>query len=162
MMWLSCLELTDAKWWMKHGGDQTLLSYGAPRGEADLSVVPVSHLDWIAALPLMHVDQHRIFVHAGVDPDLPLERQDREHLVWKRYRDSDERGHGERHVVHGHHPFQDGPLRKRGRTDLDTLAWRTGRLVVGVFDDAIPGGPIDLIEIKREGAPGLEALTPSS
>jgi serine/threonine protein phosphatase 1 len=29
-----------------------------------------------------------------------------------------------------------------------TLAWRTGRLVIGIFDDAKPGGPADFIEIK--------------
>jgi serine/threonine protein phosphatase 1 len=28
------------------------------------------------------------------------------------------------------------------------LAWKTGRLVVGVFDDGIPGGPIEILEIK--------------
>ena len=35
-----------------------------------------------------------------------------------------------------------------GRTNLDTLAWRTGRLVIGVFDDDRPGGPVDFIVIK--------------
>ncbi len=35
-----------------------------------------------------------------------------------------------------------------GRTNLDTLAWRTGRLTVGVFDDDRPGGPIDFIVVR--------------
>ena len=34
-----------------------------------------------------------------------------------------------------------------GRTDLDTFAWYTGRLVVGVFEDEMAGGPIDCIEV---------------
>ena len=35
----------------------------------------------------------------------------------------------------------------QGRTNLDTRAWRTGRLVIGVFDDEKAGGPIDFISV---------------
>jgi serine/threonine protein phosphatase 1 len=102
-------------------------------------------------LPTMHVDRHRVYVHAGVNPDLPLDAQDPQALLWKRYRDvDDQRGHGTRHVVHGHHPFKDGPITIEGRTNLDTLAWHTGRLVVGVFDDDVPGGPVSLLEVRGE------------
>jgi hypothetical protein len=31
----------------------------------------------------------------------------------------------------------------------DTLAWRTGRLVVAVFDDSKPGAAVEYIEIKK-------------
>ena len=37
------------------------------------------------SLPLMHVDAHRLYVHAGVDPDVPLDRQSEATLLWKRY-----------------------------------------------------------------------------
>jgi serine/threonine protein phosphatase 1 len=40
-----------------------------------------------------------------------------------------------------------------GRTNLDTLAWRTGQLTIGVFDDDRPGGPVDFIIIKGAPAP---------
>ena len=73
-------------------------------------------------------------------------------LLWKRYPRDDAAGHGARHVVHGHDPDPEGPLRLAGRTALDTLAWRSGRLVVGVFDDARPGGPVDLVEVRRRPA----------
>ena len=33
------------------------------------------------------------------------------------------------------------------RTDLDTFAWYTGRLVIGVFDDGRGGGPVEFIEV---------------
>ena len=98
-------------------------------------------------LPLMHIDAHRIFVHAGVDRFKPLDQQDSQVLFWKLYDDNDEGGHDRRHVVHGHHQFEDGPIKHPGRTDLDTFAWYTGRLVVGVFDDEMAGGPIDCIEV---------------
>ena len=57
-------------------------------------------------------------------------------------------GFGDRHVVHGHDNDPEGPLLYPGRTNLDTAAWRTGRLTVGIFDDDRPGGPVDLIEVR--------------
>jgi serine/threonine protein phosphatase 1 len=136
-------------WWVGNGGGKTLISYGhAPAGLIDYSVVPEAHLTWLDALPLMHVDQHRVYVHAGVDRFKPLDQQDQQTLLWKLYDGGDEGGHDKRHVVHGHHQFAEGPICLTGRTDLDTFAWYTGRLVIGVFNDDVAGGPIDLIEVK--------------
>jgi serine/threonine protein phosphatase 1 len=136
-------------WWIDNGGGHTLVSYGHPRqGDIDLSVVPKEHLYWIAKLPLMHVDTHRVFVHAGVEPHIALDKQPAQVLTWKLYNHNTDKGHGDRHVVHGHHQHENGPKLYKNRTNLDTLAWYTGRLVVGVFDDDKPGGPVDLIEIK--------------
>jgi serine/threonine protein phosphatase 1 len=134
--------------WLDNGGGATLISYGQSLGEfADPGVIPESHLAWLEALPLLHVDAHRVYVHAAVDPLRPLDDQDPEILLWHRYPPEDTRGHGGRHVVHGHHPFADGPHTFGDRTDLDTLAWNTSRLVVGVFDDALAGGPIEFLEV---------------
>lgn len=138
------------EWWIGNGGGATLMSYGhAPAGLVDYEVVPKAHLEWLDKLPLMHVDQHRVFVHAGVDPTYPLDEQKLQVLTWWLYPNGADIGHGDRHVVHGHHQFADGPKCFVNRTDLDTFAWHTGRLVVGVFDDDAAGGPIDLIEVKR-------------
>ena len=61
-----------------NGGGATLISYGQNYGDiVNVKVVPEQHLRWIEALPLMHVDRHRVYVHAGVDPDLPLVALDR-------------------------------------------------------------------------------------
>lgn len=128
--------------WIEEGGDAALASYGgAP------AAVPQAHLAWLDRLRLMHVDSHRVYVHAGVDPDLPLEAQSEATLLWKRYPKGFSRGHGERHVVHGHDNDPEGPLLFEGRTNLDTKAWQTGRLTVGVFDDDRAGGPVDLIVV---------------
>jgi serine/threonine protein phosphatase 1 len=149
MMWECCKNLSELGWWVKNGGDQTLLSYGqSATATLQVSVVPAEHLDWIAKLPSMYVDQHRIFVHAGVDDSLPLDHQGDQVLLWKRYPEGFKRGHGKYHVVHGHDAKPDGPFLTKGRTNLDTLAWRTGRLVIGLFDDDIPGGPLELLEIQ--------------
>ncbi|MGZ5871807.1 MAG: metallophosphoesterase [Bradyrhizobium sp.] len=132
--------------WIAKGGDTALASYGG-----DPASVPQAHIDWLDGLGLTYVDAHRLYVHAGVDPEIPLERQSEETLLWKRYPKGFPDGFGELHVVHGHDNCPDGPLLYKGRTNLDTLAWRTGRLTIGVFDDARPGGPFDFIVIK--GAP---------
>jgi serine/threonine protein phosphatase 1 len=135
--------------WMGKGGDAALASYGG-----DPAAVPASHIDWLDRLQLMHVDAHRVYVHAGVDPQLPLDQQSEATLLCKRYSKECSGGFGTLHVVHGHDNHPEGPLLHEGRTNLDTLAWRTGRLTVGVFDDDRPGGPIDFIMIR--GAPAAE------
>jgi serine/threonine protein phosphatase 1 len=129
--------------WIAKGGDATIASYGG-----DPSAIPGDDVAWLDGLPLLHVDANRIFVHAGLDPALPLDAQPVHTLLWKRYPKGDKQGFGGRHVVHGHHSVADGPELYEGRTNLDTLAWRTGRLVTGVFDDARPGGPVDFVVVK--------------
>lgn len=161
-MMLQCLERRqDMPWWARNGGTQTLMSYGATDGmllRAAADLVPAHHIEWVKSLPLYFEDEHRIFVHAGVEVDVPMEKQSAETLQWHNYRDSDPRGLGSKHVVHGHDRRADGPLLLRGRTNLDTAAWRYGRLVIGVFEDEKPGGPVDLIEIR---GPDIETLIPT-
>jgi serine/threonine protein phosphatase 1 len=147
MMWECCRHLSEIDWWLRNGGGETLSSYGASNS-FDLSAVPPAHLDWIAKLPSLHVDQHRIYVHAGLDHTLPLNQQSDQTLLWKRYPEGFRKGFGTRHVVHGHDAKPDGPILTKGRTNLDTLAWKTGHLVVGVFEDGIAGGPIEILEVK--------------
>jgi serine/threonine protein phosphatase 1 len=133
--------------WMAKGGDAALASYGGAAAD-----VPPAHIAWLDQLVLMHVDPHRLYVHAGVDPEIPLDRQSEATLLWKRYPKGFSEGFGKLHVVHGHDNFPDGPLLYEGRSNLDTQAWRTGRLMVAVFDDERPGGPVDFIEVR--GPPG--------
>lgn len=154
---LTCLRAPGLinQWWIPNGGGQTLLSYGAREGTSvfdAIASIPKDHVDWLTDLPRVHVDKHRVFVHAGVQDGIPLEEQDDEKMAWMLYPDGAEDGHGERHVVHGHHQFDDGPKCYKGRTDLDTFAWYTGRLVIGVFDDDVAGGPVDFIEVIGEPA----------
>jgi serine/threonine protein phosphatase 1 len=133
--------------WIEKGGDATIKSY-----DGDPSAIPQADVAWLDGLPLMHTDTHRIYVHAGLDPALPPEAQDEHTLLWRRYPKGDSAGFGGRHVVHGHNSNADGPELLEGRTNLDTLAWRTGRLVTGVFDDNKPGGPVDFVVVRGSPA----------
>jgi Calcineurin-like phosphoesterase len=149
MMWQACNKQVELNWWIENGGDTTLASYRELSGAVDIStnIVPRSHLQWISDLKLMHVDRHRVYVHAAVDPEIPLKQQSERTLLWKRYPDGYGKGHGRRHVVHGHHATAQGPIVMSGKTNLDSLAWKTGRLVVGVFDDDQPGAASEYLEI---------------
>jgi serine/threonine protein phosphatase 1 len=128
--------------WLEKGGDTALASYSG-----DTADIPVHDIAWLDGRPLFYEDMHRVYVHAGVDPARPLRKQDPMVLLTKRYADDDDCGLGPKHVVHGHDRHADGPLLLHNRSNLDTNAWATGRLVIGVFDDDLPGGPVELIEI---------------
>lgn len=135
--------------WLDNSGATTLRSY-APESDdiPDPAIVPSDHRAWLQRLQTIFVDAHRVYVHAGVDPELPLDQQSEATLLCKRYPKEFFGGFGARHVVHGHDNHPEGPLLYEGRTNLDTAAWRTGRLVVGVFDDDRPGGPVDFIVVR--------------
>ncbi len=127
--------MRDEAIWLRNGGVATIASY-AGRPER-------SHLQWWAAQPTLHKDAHRAYVHAGVLESLPLteEAQGEEVLLWHRLAKGRD-VHWGLHIVHGHTPVLNGPDRLEGRTNLDTGAVFTGRLVVGVFDDGTSGGPL--------------------
>lgn len=153
VMLAGCLGVLH--WWLPNGGGATLLSYGGENGGSAseaIALVPKEHLEWMASRPIMHNDGKRLFVHAGIQDGIPLDKQDEQKNTWMLYPDGAEDGYSfgdwDLHVVHGHHQHENGPMLFAGRSNFDTFAWFTGRLVVGVFDDDVAGGPIATIEIK--------------
>lgn len=111
--------------WLHSGGRETLQSF---RGQIDQR-----YLDWMARLPLFFQDDQRIFVHAGLEPGVPLERQTRESLLWIREPFFRTRRSFGKHVVHGHTPI--GPQQLKRRTNIDAGAVFTGNLCVAVFSE---------------------------
>ncbi len=122
-----------ANYWFAQGGAETLRSYDA-RSAADL---PDAHVDWLRSLPLKYDDGRRFFVHAGVDPDQPLNAQRDADLLWIREPFlSDRRDHG-RLIVHGHTPTKGRkPDWRTNRLNIDTGAVFGGPLTAAVFEDA--------------------------
>jgi len=90
MMLEACNNLAELSWWIGNGGDRTLASYGSDN--CDPRNVPSAHLNWIANLPLMHVDQHTVFVRAAIDPTISLHQQSEQTLLWKRYPEGYQQG----------------------------------------------------------------------
>lgn len=125
--------------WVSNGGGATISSYDGD--------VTKDHLEFVESLKTIHWDKHRVYVHAGVDAAYPLKDQPEGVTQWMRYPAGANIGYKDLHVVHGHTPKRDGPELFSNRTNLDTGAVFTGRLVVGVFDDEVPGGPQKLIEV---------------
>ncbi len=119
--------------WLTQGGAETLQSYGVKRARE----LPDEHVDWLRSLPLSYDDGRRFFVHAGIDPQKPLDAQSERDLLWIREPFlSDRRDYG-RLIVHGHTPLSTGAPDWRGnRLNLDTGAVFGGPLTAAVFTDA--------------------------
>jgi serine/threonine protein phosphatase 1 len=145
--------------WLEHGGGETLRSYGVDPEDVLSENIPREHLRWMTALPKTTGDGHRIYVHAGLEPGTPIERQKEATFLWIRERFLQARASGfEAHIVHGHTPIWDGkrtasePELLEHRTNLDTAAYATGVLTVAVFEAGTPGGPVEVLRICGEAA----------
>lgn len=125
--------------WWKNGGNLTMASYDGR--------VPDDHREWMDSLPRLVHDTHRVYVHAGVDENYNLDDQSEQVTQWFRYPLGADIGYRDQHVVHGHTPKKHGPELYSNRTNLDTGAYKRGVLFVGVFDDDIGGGPVELIKV---------------
>lgn len=133
LMALEAIEgIAPAEFWLSQGGAATLRSYGVSHA----SDLPRQHVDWLRSLHFAYDDDRRLFVHAGINPDRPLDAQDESDLVWIREPFlSDRRDHG-RLIVHGHTPLTDRkPDLRSNRLNLDTAAVFGGPLTAAVFDD---------------------------
>ncbi len=120
-----------ANCWLMNGGIETLRSYGVTSNDEISDVVaaiPAPHRDLLrAGLALSHREGEYLFVHAGIRPGVPIDRQRAMDLMWIRgeFLDSPD-DHGVI-VVHGHTP-QERPVARHNRIGIDTGAVWTGRL----------------------------------
>jgi serine/threonine protein phosphatase 1 len=118
--------------WFMQGGAATLESYGVQHPRE----LPPEHVAWLSALRLSFDDGRRFFVHAGVDPQRPLDAQKEADLMWIREPFLSFGGDYGRLVVHGHTPLSSGtPELRSNRLNLDTAAVFGGPLTAAVFDE---------------------------
>jgi serine/threonine protein phosphatase 1 len=131
--------------WRPLGGLETLASYGlasslnpdhVERRELAArfaAALPQSHDRFFAGLQTSFCCGDFFFVHAGVRPGVPLDRQREDDMLWIR---EDfllhERDFG-KIVVHGHTPVRDPDFRNN-RINIDTGAFATGRLTCLVLE----------------------------
>jgi calcineurin-like phosphoesterase family protein len=131
-MMVDAVTSDDYAVWLLNGAVATLTSYGVNH-PANL---PRHHVDWLASRPLSFDDGQRFFVHAGINPDVPLDQQLEQDQLWIREPFlSNPRNYG-RLIVHGHTPLETGlPDLRRNRLNLDTAAVFGGPLTAAVFND---------------------------
>lgn len=99
-------EGADPYLWLLNGAQATWRSYG----NLELMRVEEAHLGFFRSTKLYHIetvgDREFLFVHAGVRPGIPLERQREEDIIWIR-EEFISRKHGLPYtVVFGHTPFE--------------------------------------------------------
>lgn len=147
LLWMKTKEINDG--WLSQGGDATIRSYQ--------SGIPPQHIKFLTdALPYFLLD-NKLFVHAGIDPHLPLDQQGLDTFLWDRHlaisaldrfnRKVDEKLTGYDEVYIGHTPTTFGkPVNASDVWLMDTGAGWTGVLSMMDVDskeivtsDPVPG-----------------------
>jgi len=126
--------------WLGFGGMATLQSYGVRRPSSGSNrerwealrlavreALPSEHLAFLRSLRPWYAIGDYLFVHAGVRPGLPIERQSLDDLIWIRDAFLDSDADFGAIVVHGHTPIRE-PDARTNRVNIDTGACFTGRL----------------------------------
>ncbi|MBI3865570.1 MAG: serine/threonine protein phosphatase [Planctomycetia bacterium] len=124
-MMLEGLEDEDvAQGWLQYGGAATLFSYGG-----DPRTIPPEHLDFLrAAVPYWETERD-LFLHANVDPTLPLDQQEIEVLRWTHLTEYELPHPSGKRIICGHTPQRSGvPLTMPGWVCIDTFVCGGGWL----------------------------------
>lgn len=129
---------------LRHGGRETLISYGLDKRvytKAKLEelqaimidLVPQADREFIANFEnIIRIGEY-VFVHAGIEPDLPLSEQNETKLRWIREPFLSHREPHDGVVVHGHTITQQ-PVDQGNRIGIDTGAYSSGRLTALVLE----------------------------
>jgi len=130
-------ETEATELWLANGGADSLLSWGVPRSAQPKewpSYLPKAHLMFLRDLALRHAAGGYLFVHAGIRPGIPLERQSRHDLMWIREPFLSFKDAFGPVVVHGHTPRHE-PVVRPNRIGIDTGAVMGGVLTCVVLEE---------------------------
>ncbi|MHA6687375.1 metallophosphoesterase [Mesorhizobium sp. A556] len=175
---LGFLEFLDhpdpASLFVQYGGVQTAKSYGVDLEQDKTGLfrhpknsLRTSHAELVEAVPASHVEFLRslafsasfgdfFFCHAGIRPGIALEQQDRQDLIWIRDVFHNHSGLYPKVIVHGHTPNEEAEI-LANRVNVDTLAYRSGRLTALVVD----GAKKEILTVSEDGTvQRSEAVTP--
>jgi len=144
-MFVNALDREEVlRHFLRHGGRETVLSYGMEREQyraakvAEVqqwmrAAVPQEDLDFIASFEDRIVVGDYLFVHAGILPGTPLEEQRSKDLRWIREPFLSHAAPHEHVVVHGH-SISEGPEDRGNRIGIDTGAYDSGCLTAIVLE----------------------------
>ena len=129
---------------LRHGGRETVLSYGVKKKEynrmqleevqkAMQQVVPAKDREFLESFEEIIVVGDYVLAHAGINPKRAVDDQKRKDLLWIRDRFLAHEEPLSHVVVHGHTIFEE--VEDNGnRVGIDTGAFRTGRLTALVLE----------------------------
>lgn len=123
---------------LRHGGKETLFSYGLSFDEycnstLDMLVermgalIPERHVAFMRSMEDQIVFGDYLFVHAGIRPGVPLDEQIIPDMRWIRREFLDHEAPHSHVVVHGH-SISDEPVIRPNRIGIDTGAFASGKL----------------------------------
>lgn len=129
---------------LRFGGRETLASYGIeaePKSKKDLDAlqdlmrekVPQRDIDFIREMEDTVVIGDYAFVHAGIVPEVPIDRQKGEDLRWIREPFLSSETRHSHMIVHGH-TIYDKPEIRDNRIGIDTGAFASGHLTALVLE----------------------------
>lgn len=129
---------------LKHGGRETVLSYGLSKKQFNAmtleelfaalpQLISKTERDYIASFEDYIIAGDYMFVHAGIDPETPIDEQKRSDLLWIRDRFLSHVGPLDKVVVHGHTIFNK-VMDCGNRIGIDTGAFRSGVLSALVLE----------------------------
>lgn len=119
--------------WLYNGYIPTIDSYGSYKElEKDIG--------WMRSLPLYYEDENFIYVHAGINPNKPLEQNSEFELLWQREDFIYNRTKINKTVIFGHTPSQ-------LMTDSDK-PYKTSAGHIGIDTGCVFGGYLTALIIK--------------
>jgi serine/threonine protein phosphatase 1 len=133
--------------WCRMGGVATLASYGvdlakpgrrkalAKARDALLGRIPAAHRAFLGETRLIESVGDYVFVHAGLRPGIPIERQAAADLMWIREEFLRSDADFGKVVVHGHSP-RPWPENQPRRINVDTGAFKSGVLTAVALEGA--------------------------
>lgn len=130
-------EADAVELWRANGGADSLLSWSVPRSAQPkewANYLPKPHLIFLRDLAVRYAAGGYLFVHAGIRPGIPLDRQARHDLLWIREPFLSCKDPFDAVVVHGHTPKQEPTIRPN-RIGIDTGAVMGGVLTCVVLEE---------------------------
>lgn len=144
--------------WIEWGGIEAIESYGVSvdktkayalqvdrLAEELVNALPLTHQEFLKNLQLHHVVDDYLFVHAGIRPDVPLEKQTKHDLTFTREPFMSHEGHHPHCVVHGHTPAREIDIRPN-RINIDTCLYGGGPLTCAVIE----GSDVRVLQARQE------------
>ena len=138
-MMLQALPGTDKEansTWLANGGADSLLSWEISRKVPPaewVDLIPIEHQTFLRELEISFRYGDYLFVHAGIRPGVPLDKQEKQDLLWIREPFLSWKHSFDAVVVHGHTPRQE-PVIRVNRIGIDTGAVMGGVLTCAVLE----------------------------